>query len=62
MKPNQENATLFIILSNYYYSEVKVKKNNHTLPLHGSTNEAIDKKTSEYGENSSQSGKNGYIH
>ena len=46
----------FIILSNYYYSEVNDKNNNHTLPLHDSTNEAIDVKTSEYEENSSQSG------
>ena len=60
-KETKSGERHFIILSNYYYSEVKDKKNNHTLPLHDSTNEAIDVKTSEYRENSSQSGYNGYI-
>ena len=55
-KETKSGERHFIILSNYYYSEVNDKNNNHTLPLHDSTNEAIDVKTSEYEENSSQSG------
>ena len=45
-------------------SEVKDKKNNQSpaLPLHDSTNIAIDIKTGKYGENSSQSSYSRRIH
>ena len=61
-KETKSGERNLIKLRNYYYSEVKDKKNNHTLPLQNSTNIAIDLKTGEYGENSSQSGYNRHIY